>query len=153
MPRVIAIVLADLERSRLGLPSRLSEQLHGRTVLERTIERLACVDRLAAVSLVHPVGQDLRSILEFPCAKPLSPCPDPRAGQDLYQGTRTSARKWALASWRGGLGGVTCFDELLPAQPLATAMDQHEAEAALILGGDWPLVDPGLCSKVIDRHL
>lgn len=153
MPNVIAIVLADLERSRLGLPSRLGDLLQDRSVLDHTIRRLACIDCLGAIVLVHPVGQDPLSVVTHECAKLLETCSGGQVGVDLYQFARTSARKWALASWRGGLGGATCFDELLPAAPLAAAMAEHDAEAALIVGGDWPLVDPQLCAKVIDRHL
>ncbi len=150
--KTIALVPVDLKRSRLGLASHVADRIGGRTVLSHTVQRLARVDQVAAIVLLHPQDQRPEELLGGDCAKPVVNWSDPGGLMDPSVGTRISARKWALSSWRGGLGGATCYDELLPAAPLAASMAEHDADAALIVGGDWPLVDPELCDQLIERH-
>jgi len=78
---------------------------------------------------------------------------DPQSLTDRTTQARLAARKWALTSWRGGFGGTTCYDELLPAGPLAQAMTEHKADAAVIVGGDWCCFDPALASRQLALHV
>ena len=157
MTRAIALVPTDLKRTRLGLPSHLDRALppgRGVSILEHTVRRLCAIPNVAAVVLVHPADQDPLALLagkKF--ARQVAAFPDPNGLLDPYHAYRAAARKWALTSWRGGLGGMTCYDELLPAEPLAAALAAHKADAALLVGADWPLVDPALCARVLDLHL
>ena len=154
MAQAIALIITDTGRTRLGLPSRLDESLVGTSVLEHTVRRAAQVKSVAGIVLVHPAGQDPAPLLggrNFD--KPVSLYADDGGLSDELTAMRAAARKWALGAWRGGLGGAGCFDELLPAGPMAAAMDEHKAESALILGGDWPAVDPLYCQQVLEQHL
>ena len=154
MPKIVAVVPVDPKRSRLGLPSRCHAPLAGRTVLAHTVSRLCRVPKLSSVVLLHGEGPDpLQTVNGAKFTKPLSSCAGDAGWTDAQQGRRRSARKWSLGSWRGGLGGMTCFDEMLPAAPLLEAVRSHDADAALIVGGDWPLVDPELCRRLIEQHL
>ncbi len=130
MPKIIAIVVADSQTSRLGQPSRIDQTVAGGTVLEHTIERLSRIDGIDTIVTTADVET-----------------------RDGYTPMIVSSRKWALSAWRGGLGGSTCYDELLPAAPLLRVMDEHDANSALLVGGDWMLVDPQLCRRVIELHL
>lgn len=154
MPRAIAIVVTDLERSRLGLPARVRHEVCGASVLSHTVARAAKVGAVRAVVLVHPVGQDVMAPLggrKF--GKPVMTFADPFGLVDRHTAMRRAARKWALSAWRGGLAGAGCYDELLPAGPLIAAMDDQKADSALLVGGDWPLVDPAISEQVLQRHL
>src|SRR5690606_20840797 len=124
-------------------------------ILQRTLSRVAQVQAVQEIVLVHPRGQlpltpidlDLidKPVRTFEFDAPLS--------HDRFHAARLAGRKWSLHSWRGGLGSAACYDELLPAAPLAAAIKQHQADTVLLAGADWPLVDPALCDLVIARHL
>ena len=154
MPKTIALIPLDLQRSRLGLPALWSHQLAGQPILHHTLHRLARVVELDAIVLVHPARQAVALLWQgLKVGKPILTHVAEAGLFDRWWGRRTAARKVAPAAWRGGLGGAGCYDELLPAKPLLDAMDQHQAQAALLVGGDWVLVDPALSAKVLSLHL
>jgi molybdopterin-guanine dinucleotide biosynthesis protein A len=153
MAQVIAIIIADTRRTRLGMPSLIARALAGRSVLEHTVRRAAQVPQVAKVVVVHPAGQDVAALVSGDVGKPVAYFADAGGLDDPFFAMRAAARKWALGAWRGGLGGATCYDELLPAPPMLAAMTEHGADAALILGGDWPLHDPDYARQLIDLHL
>ncbi|MFG0248393.1 MAG: SPASM domain-containing protein [Phycisphaeraceae bacterium JB051] len=150
MPNTHAIVIADRQQSRMGLPSHLADLLGGKTVLQRTVNRLEQIKSVKKIIIVHPADQDLSDIVSQN-KKPLIF----HKGEvfDKYTALRQSARKWAMNNWRGGLGGMTCYDELLPVKSIYEAVIANKTDAAIIVGGDWPLVDPTYCQKTLDIHL
>lgn len=152
MPRVIAIIPVDLERSRLGLPSLAAHRLGDKCVLEHVVDRIARVEAVETIVLLHPAGQQPLVLLKNRGSK-VTAHADPAGLRDAYRAMRTAARKWSPHAWRGGLGGMTCYDELLPAAPMIEALRGQKAEAALLVGGDWPLVDSAWCQRVIELHL
>jgi len=153
MPNVLAIVPIDLDRNRFGQPSHVATEALGRSFAQHTIDRLSRVEALAGIVLVHPPGQDPSAMVRPSGGAPVhffeNPCPP----DDRWNGYRQTARKWALESWRGGLGSMTCFDELFPADALLAAARAHGGDVALLLGADWCLVDPALCERVVARHV
>ena len=154
MPRLIALVRTDLVTGSLGLPSLVGSTLCGRPVLAHTVSRLARIEQVDAVVVLHPSDQDPSVLIDgASLPKPVEYCAAPQGLTDQYSPMHIAARKWAPSSWRGGLGGATCYDELLPALALLYAMDKHRADVALFAGGDWPLVDPEMCRQVIELHL
>ncbi|MCX5662798.1 MAG: SPASM domain-containing protein [Planctomycetota bacterium] len=155
MPRAIAILPTDLDRGPLGLPSRLAHVVAGRTVLAHAVARLARVGNIDAIYLVHPAGQDplpLLGDLKSPHKIHALAIPEGSA-VDEHAASRRVARRWAPHAWRGGLGGSTCFDELLPAAPLQQAMAHAHVDSALVVGADWMLLDPDLCQRVLALQL
>lgn len=152
MPAV-AIVPVDLRHSRLGTPSRAAERFAGDTVLGHTLRRVASVPSVASVVVLHPQGQDPRPLIPPGLPKPVTLFADGDGLCDADTQKVRVARLWAPTTWRGGLGGATTFDELLPAGALLRAMEAHDAASALIVGGDWCVVDPVLCEAVLAQHL
>lgn len=154
MTRVTAIVPTDLNRSALGLPSRVAARFGDTTVLGHTLQRLATCRELDDILLLHPAEQHLGSVPDQGAGGRTTPRPVPADGPlwDRFHPRRLSARKWSLHAWRGGLGGATCFDELLSPQPMAAAARGVKADAVLIVGPDWPFVDPVLCDRIIARY-
>ncbi|MCE9592456.1 MAG: SPASM domain-containing protein [Planctomycetes bacterium] len=143
-----------MERTRLGLIAALDRVIAGRPALHHTLMRVAAVPLVERIVLVHPARQDVRGLVTGTAfAKPIEFFADPAGLRDPHASTTLAARAWALHSWRGGLGNATCYDELLPAAPLHRAAAAHGAEVVLLVGGDWVLVDPALCQRVIERHL
>lgn len=152
MAKAIAIVVTDLERNRLGGPSHAARELAGRPVLAHTAARAANIEQVDRVVVVCPKGQEeAASALLGKTEAVVFGHED--GIDDPFTPMRRAARKWAIGSWRGGLGGATCYDELLGSKAIAAAMKEHAADAAVLLGGDWPLHDPALSSAVLELHL
>jgi len=151
MPDTIAIILADASTTRFGLPSMLSREVAGRNVLSHTVARARRVEGVRGIAIVHPAGQDVASLIDD--VGDVTFVPIAEGWTDRYQASRIAARKWSLTAWRGGLAGATCYDELLPAKPVLQAFDACSASAAVVLGGDWMLLDPAITGKVLSLHL
>jgi len=102
--------------------------LAGRPALQHTLDRAARVPGTAAVVRVPQNPHDPGPLR---CA---------------------AARRWARAAWRGGLGGATVWDELLPAAPLVAALAEHDAQAAVLVGAGWCAFDPHLAGRLQQLH-
>lgn len=153
MPETIALLPVRMTQTAMGLASRVGSRLGGASVLEHAVARAARIERIDAVVLAHrPQERPLELLSRTDLGVPVEAVAvggwDDTAAAALHV-----ARRWSPAAWRGGLGGATVFDELLPATPLAEAMDHCSAKAAILLGADWPLLDPGICSGVLALHL
>ncbi|MEM1107872.1 MAG: SPASM domain-containing protein [Planctomycetota bacterium] len=153
-PSVIALIVADASAGRLGHARRLDTPLAGRPALWHTLQRAGRIARVGRIVVVHPPGQDpLAGIDTSYIPTPIETFAHGDVAGDNLTPRLRSARKWALSGWRGGLAGATAWDELLPARPLALAMDQFKAEAAVLVGGDWCGFDPGYADGLLDIHL
>ncbi len=160
-PQAIALIVADLSRGRLGRARRLDALLAGQPALWHTLQRACRIQRVSRVVVVHPPGQDvLAGIDPAGFDKPVTTFAHGDVAGDTFTPRLRSARKWALSGWRGGLAGATAWDELLPATPLAAAMDQccgasgrASGGAAVLVGGDWCAFDPGFADALLDLHL
>jgi hypothetical protein len=116
----------------------------GTTVLQHTIARLQRCTLLEGIVIIAEHDTQLPPLPGVHRVASLS---------DVAMEHRLAARKWSPAAWRGGLGGMTCYDEVLAPASMVEALDAVGAPAGLLVGADWPLVDPGLCDAVIERHL
>ena len=150
----IAIILIDIERGRFGHTARLDETLAGKTVLQHTIDRAAKIEGLDGIVLLHPEGQSLEGLYTSPAGAPsiTTQVMQERAEDAWLHRVIGSGRKWSLTAWRGGIGGMTVYDELLPAYPLLVAAKQCEAESIVLLRGDWCCMDPALASEQLKLH-
>ncbi len=154
MPDAIALIPTRLKTTALGLPSMVGCDLAGTTVLGQTLARVAQVKQIDKIVVLHSQDEDPLALIDTnDLGKSVVGYADERGLTDVYQAYRASARKWSLTAWRGGLGGATCYDELLPAASLFDAMNQFKADSVLIVGADWPIVDPLLCERVLGHHL
>ncbi len=147
--RTIATLLVDLERSPLGTRSRLSEDLCGKPVLRRTLERVIAVEGLSAVHVLCRVEQAaaVRALV---------------AGLDVRVETHDAAppayhllvragRLWCLDGWRGGVNGLCCFDEDFHVPLVHTLLERVGADAVLSIPAAAAALDPALCSSMV-RH-
>lgn len=154
MPAAIALIVADSRYWRFGQPAQLDDRLGEATVFEHTLRRAARVSRVEQIVLVHPADQPPPALPpNLPAGKPIVTFAAPSHLYSPLDQRWVAARKWALTAWRGGLGGATVYDELLPAAVLAAAVEAHNTQAALLLRADWCLFDPAYADALIALHL
>lgn len=154
MDQLIAIVPVNTSRNAMGSPSRVSEPFGHSTVLGQTLRRIDQMRSVSCIILINSDGEDASRFIDKDLySTPIEwyACSDAVLDQNIS--ARRVSRQWAANSWRGALAGGTVFDELLPAQPIALAMKHFQAESALLVGGDWPFVDPAICDEIARRHL
>jgi hypothetical protein len=142
--RIGAVIIADDQRGPRGLPSRWHDDLDDRIVLRHTVDRLRQTD-LDDVIVVCPTGAAVafEDVTNLQTSLPLT---------DAVHDRAVAARKWSPNCWRGGIGGATVYDELIVAAPMLEAMKVHRLDAVLVVGPDWPRLDPQLCDAVIARY-
>ncbi|MEE9403541.1 MAG: SPASM domain-containing protein [Algisphaera sp.] len=151
--KTVVLVVHDPRVGRLG-HKRHAETLASESPLVHTLRRAVRVPGAHAVVVVHPP----ETPPEFNDADVTGGVAVHRFAHADAAGNEatarlTSARKWATGSWRAGLASTTCWDELLPAAPLLAALVEHDAHAAVLVGGDWCAFDPVLAGKLLELHL
>ncbi len=151
---IVGLMVVDSESGGLGLNARWNERVGSKTVLEWTVSRLMRCEKLDRLVIIHEasMGEPMvegdvggGKVVEFHAV-------EGSVWSDLRQRV-IGGRKWVPGSWRGGIGGMTCYDEVVSAKVMRDALGAHDADAGLIVGADWLLVDPVLCDRVIDCHL
>ncbi|MFG0331282.1 MAG: 6-hydroxymethylpterin diphosphokinase MptE-like protein [Phycisphaerales bacterium] len=155
--RVAALVAVDPERSGAGLIRRLDDLVdERRTVLQATLERLAETPGIESIVLLAPLGFDVDSLIDRDALA--LPTIVERVPESLYgsaQQVIAAARRWSGPCWRGGIGGMTIFDEIVAPVEMLAVMDRLDLDAALVVGADWPLVDPSIetgCGALVQRY-
>ncbi len=139
--RIAAVIVAEPRVSRRGLPVDVQ------TTLPKTIERLRRCQRVDVTIVVH------RRDATLPPVEGVRFHATDLELNDALHAKSIAARKWTPTAWRGGLGGATIYDELLAPAAMVEALEAAHADAALVVGPDWPEVDPAMCDAVIERHL
>jgi sulfatase maturation enzyme AslB (radical SAM superfamily) len=145
--KTIAAIEVDFERGPLGTRSRLRDDLLGETVLRRTLQRVLESRRLAGVHLIVDVSQE--HIAREAIAGLAVRLETHSAGQPPWQAYVASARKWALDAWRGGIGGVTVFDEAFNPWVLEFLARREGADALASIPAGAALIDPKLLDDMI----
>ncbi|MDX2116278.1 MAG: 6-hydroxymethylpterin diphosphokinase MptE-like protein [Planctomycetota bacterium] len=152
--RVEAVILADSARSGVGAPRDLGADFQGASVLRATLQRLARTPGLSGAVLITDDAARARALAGRPIdGLPLRVMEVPRAELRAGRAGIERGRLWARACWRGGLGSLTCYDEALEPALALRALEEAGADAALVVGADWCLVDPELCGEVVARYL
>lgn len=150
------IVPVDPWNGGLGTPRSLAEPLAGKPVIQWTLERLGRSKEAERIVLLVPEGFDIDALIDRSRIKlPIEVHRTQGSPFGPARGAIASGRLWSDASWRGGICGLTCYDEVLaPAASLA-AMERLGLTAAILVGPDWPLVSvdgPFGCDALVARH-
>lgn len=147
MMKIIAVIQADLETSPLGTASRLGELLCRVPVLTRTLRRVCAAKRLDEVVVVCPAAQ-YGAVCGFADGLDVTV----RKFDGPAYGARETvrvARRWALDSWRGGLGNTCFFDEHTHPALCLTIANQLGAHAVASIAAEAPLVDPDMIDQMV----
>ncbi|MAC18934.1 MAG: hypothetical protein CMJ23_04500 [Phycisphaerae bacterium] len=139
--RVIAVVPVDPELGGTGIHRRIDEPVGGRALLQRTLERLGRSTELAEIVVLVPGSFDVESLVD-PSRIDLPVTYRRFAGGVFGEGQEAirAARINAPSAWRGGIQGLTVYDEILAPGPILEAVDALQADAAVLVGPDWCLV-------------
>ncbi|MEM6551822.1 MAG: hypothetical protein AAF750_06820 [Planctomycetota bacterium] len=118
-----------------------------------TLQRALTPPQITAAILLVPTTDPRPSRFSgMDLSKPLHLFPHPALNQPLHTDRTAAARRFAPHAWRGGLGQATVYDELMPALPLADALDHFDEDAALIARLDWCCLDPALAEQQLAVH-
>ncbi|MEK6643376.1 MAG: SPASM domain-containing protein [Planctomycetota bacterium] len=148
--KCIAVINVDLERSPLGTRSRLGDELAGKTVLRRTLERVALVKGVASIHLLCHVSQSERlRELTWGLAVKIEPHD---AEPPPYEMLVRASRWWGLDSWRGGAGSLSVFDEDARLDVMSVLVDREQADAALSLPAAAVVIDQVILDAMIDQQ-
>jgi len=145
------IIWADIVNAPLGQKSKLMQDLAGKVVLTRTLERV-CPSKRASSKIVYCRPEQAEQI------KPLID------GLDVDLKTidfnmpgwwpgLQSARKWAMSSWRGGLLGACAFDEDILSHVLYEIAKVLNVEAVMIVSAHACWVDPKIIDSQIEQYI
>ncbi len=155
--RIAALVPVDPDRNGMGVARTLTATFAGRPVLQATLERLGASATLESIVLIAPRGFDVEAIIDRNrIGRPVivERCDGSPYGPQ--QPAIAAARRWSDTSWRGGVAGVSVYDEVLCPTVSTEIMRRRGLTAAVVAGPDWPLLDvsaeTGL-EAIITRHL
>lgn len=149
--RVGALVMYDEQVNGLGLPR--DEAGDREPALRGTIRRLLAASGPDRVIVATGSPERVRTLLGEIASSPKVAI-EQIDGDRLRARTKAvgRARRIAPATWRSGLGGLSCYDESFEPAIAAEVMEAHGLDAAVLVGPDWELVDPGLIDALVDRY-
>ncbi len=113
--RISALIPIDPRRNGLGIERSLTEDFHGRSVLQATLERLGQSQALESIILITPRKFDVDSLInrtriglpvDIEYCEGESPFP-------IEHEAIAIARLFADTCWRGGIAGMSVYDEVL----------------------------------------
>ncbi|MDX2145896.1 MAG: 6-hydroxymethylpterin diphosphokinase MptE-like protein [Planctomycetota bacterium] len=161
--RVGLVVMASVRHGGLGSARDLLAPMHaGRSTLELTLARLA---RCTGVDARIIVADEIDLVREHLAREHgasehgarehgewrVEAAGDAEAWADRRRAV-AAGRAFASACWRGGLGGLTIYDEAVVPALLAPLMESHGLDAVVVVNADWALVDPSIVSEVVVRY-
>jgi hypothetical protein len=152
--RVVAVIPANTSISGLLGPRDLAEPLaDGRGALWWTVTRILKAKELDLVVLataeVEATARLLGELAKHPRVRIESFDQDPMANR---RASVAIGRRWSRSCWRGGIGNLTAFDEAFAPAATSFILDKHKADAAVVVGADWSLVDPSAIDGIVTRY-
>ena len=158
--RAAFLVPVDPWHGGLGTPRSLAETLAGRPAIQWTLERLGRSREAASIVLLVPEGYDIDSLIDRRrIGLPIEIHRTEGSPFGPERAAIASARLWSDSSWRGGIAGMTVYDEVIAPKAMLAAMERFGITAAIAVGPDWPLVHVGGdgdcnegCDGLVRRH-
>jgi hypothetical protein len=137
---VVAPDAAAAERMFLGAP-----------VVVRTIERLARCTGLRGITVVTPEPDRIARVVGPVAARCGVRVERMDAGGADRARSINAARAWSRWCWRGGIAGMTVFDEVMDPGVVGPVVERAGWDGAVVVGAEWCLVDPGLTDALVAR--
>ena len=152
--RVGAVVFVDAEVGGLGTPRSLDEEIApGVNLLRSTVERLLASDVIDEIVLATGDPDRVQLLLgDAFVGRHVRIESIDRKRWRTHVRSFGPARAFARTSWRGGVGQLSVFDEIIEPTLALELMEKLGYDAAVFCGADWALVDPALTAELIRRH-
>lgn len=146
--KTMAMIYADLDQSSIGTSSKINYTINEKPILHHTIDILHQAKKLDEIFVCCPQGQ-LETL-----SKNLKSYDIHIKGIEhaIPKHRIIKKRKWALSSWRGGIGDATCFDEQPVTAEIYNMMLKLDAYSAVPIAAEAICLDPVLLDKLIDHH-
>lgn len=154
--RAAFLVPIDHQRGGAGAPRSLDSELGGKSVLQRTLERLGRSNEAESIVLLVADEFDPEPLIDRRLIG--LPVEVERCGSAVFGAERDAliaARLWSDMSWRGGIAGMSVYDEVVAPHAALRAMERLGLTAAVFVGPDWPCVQvdgPEGCDALVRRH-
>jgi hypothetical protein len=154
--RAAFLVPIDHERGGSGAPRSLDSEFAGKSVLQRTLERLGRSAEAESIVLLVADGFDPEPLIDRRLIG--LPVEIERCGATVFPADREAiitARLWSDMAWRGGIAGMSVYDEIVAPEAAARLMERLGLTAAVFVGPDWPCVQvdgPEGCDALVRRH-
>lgn len=150
--RVAAIVHVDFERGGLATTRDIESPIAGpHAPLRTTITRLLAARRLREiVCLTDDPARLARALGDLAGRVVVRPLDVARMRARI--GVVGAARRFNPSAWRGGIGSLCCYDEVIEPGSCAAIMAERNIDAAVLVGADWCLTDPALIDALVERH-
>lgn len=145
--KIIVVIWADMRTSPAGLPSRLSDDLAGKTVLRRTAEavlRARTPDGVFLVCGKNDVDNVKSALGGLDIEVFLNEFPDYG-----FRGEMRRTRKWSLDNWRGGIYEGCFLDEEGTPYALWNLLQREKADGIMQVSGAAAFSDPGIIDAMI----
>jgi len=154
-PTIAAIIPVDPDIGGLGTRRSLESIIFpAENLLESTLRRLSAAKSLTAIYLLTEHPDRVRELAgRTPSHIHVEIIPVESGALATRRRGVAPARCWAYSCWRGGLAGLSCYDEAFDPALFARVMHERNLDAAVVVGADWALIDPGLVDQVVARHL
>jgi len=146
---IMAVVPVDLQHDFFGAPGTLGEDLAGRPVLTRTLERLGRVDGLDGIALLVRPDEAERARQLAGAVDVLMVAHEPSGAA---RESMRIARAFGRYGWRGGVAGTTIFDELFDPAGLAGVIVRTGADSLLLVPAGAALLDVGWAEGMLAFH-
>jgi hypothetical protein len=144
--RVIGIMPVDLTAGPLGGPRNLG------ACLPATLARALACTGLHSVHILTHTPDAVRALAGAAATDPrvriVQTDAPPMARR--ARGLR-SARLWSRHCWRGGLGGLSVYDEAFSPGHTARLIRESGAHAGMLLAPEWTHLKTDLCAELIRR--
>ncbi len=146
--KTVGIIIANLERGTLGLRSRQADDLAGKPVLRRTVERFSRVKGLDEVIVFAPIAQagKVSNILAGLAVEVVG------LRDEFGISPAVRWRKWSLHSWRGGIGEAMYFDEQMFSKEIVEHLQGRDAYSIVWVAAEAVLLDIELTGGMVGHH-
>lgn len=145
--KIIATLTADFQRSAIGTRSRLTDSIAGETVIRRTLRRVAAS---TAIDSIHLLVHKSQASQARTAVEGLNVRIETHETADVpWRQLMTSARKWSLDAWRGGLAGACVFDETAHPWLLEALGRREQADGIVDVNPAAVLLDPNVLDAMI----
>lgn len=146
--KAVVVIYTDRDRSLLGTRSRAAEPWGDTTVLAETVRRAEQIACVRDVLVFCPAAQ--QSALQTQLAETGAIVMGLQ--QPVEVSKQLSRRKWALTSWRGGLGEATQFDEFVFTHEMLQQLQALQVETVITIAAEAVYLDSDLMSRALHHH-